>query len=134
MGKKRVMIVDDTGLSRLVIHNTLLTHPQISVVGCAANGREALVMHEATKPDLMILDINMPEMDGIEVLKKLLLDSTTKVLVLTGNERKMPQARSLGAHDYMIKGATSGIPIQGPQQNDLLGRVCSLLGIPQLEK
>ncbi len=131
MEKKRVMIVDDTGLSRLVIHNTLLTHPQLAVVGCASNGREALDMYPSANPDLMILDINMPEMDGIEVLKKLLLDSKTKILVLTGNERKIPQARSLGAHDYMIKGAETGIPIQGEQQNDLLSRVCYLLDLPQ---
>ena len=128
------MIVDDTGLSRLVIHNTLLTHPQLAVVGCASNGREALDMFETAKPDLMILDLNMPEMDGIEVLKALMMDTKTKILVLTGNERKIHQARSLGAHDYMIKGQTTGIPIQGEQQDTLLSRVCCLLGIPQLKQ
>ena len=127
------MIVDDTGLSRLVIHNTLLTHPQIAVVGCAGNGREALDMFKSAKPDLMILDLHMPKMDGIEVLKALILDTTTKVLVLTGDERKIPEARSLGAHDYMIKGATTGIPLQGDQVDSLLSRVCYLLDIPQLK-
>ena len=127
------MIVDDTTLSRLVIQNTLLTHPQIAVVGCAGNGREALDMFKSAKPDLMILDLHMPKMDGIEVLKALILDTTTKVLVLTGDERKIPEARSLGAHDYMIKGATTGIPLQGDQADSLLSRVCYLLDIPQLK-
>ena len=133
MEKKRVMIVDDTTLSRLVIQNTLLTHPQIAVVACASNGREALDMFETAKPDLMILDLHMPEMDGIEVLKALLLDTTSKVLVLTGDERKIAQARSLGAHDYMIKGAATGIPLPGSQPDSLLERVCYLLDIPQLK-
>src|SRR5262249_51671228 len=71
MGKIRVLIVDDSAVIRRVVTGELSTDPQIEVVGTAANGAIALAKMTQVNPDLVILDIEMPEMDGLETLRRL---------------------------------------------------------------
>ncbi|HEU4724170.1 MAG TPA: chemotaxis response regulator protein-glutamate methylesterase [Candidatus Eisenbacteria bacterium] len=71
MRRIRVMVVDDVSIVRRLVTNALGADPDIEVVGAAANGREALEKLPVVKPDLVILDYEMPEMDGMETLKEI---------------------------------------------------------------
>lgn len=71
MRRIRVLVVDDVSIVRRLVSNALGADPDIEVVGAAANGREALEKIPVVKPDLVILDYEMPEMDGMETLKEI---------------------------------------------------------------
>lgn len=71
MRRIRVMVVDDVSIVRRLVSNALGADPDIEIVGSAANGREALEKIPVVKPDLVILDYEMPEMDGMETLKEI---------------------------------------------------------------
>ncbi len=107
MGKKRVMIVDDAAMMRLVIRNMLGDDPNLMMAGYASNGKEALDKLTEVRPDLILLDIEMPEMDGLEFLRHARLKSDAKVVVLTSvapkGSPKAMQARALGADAVISK-------------------------------
>src|SRR5687768_15303464 len=69
MNPIRVLIVDDSVIARRLITNALSAHPEVAVVGTAENGHLALAKLPTLSPDAVILDIEMPEMDGIATLK-----------------------------------------------------------------
>ena len=72
----------------------------------AYNGKDAISVYQKVKPDWVLLDIKMPDMDGLEVLKELQkTESDLKVIMITGREDKESQnkAKKLGAKDYIIK-------------------------------
>ncbi|MEI8401429.1 MAG: chemotaxis response regulator protein-glutamate methylesterase [Alcaligenaceae bacterium] len=69
--KIRVLVVDDSAVMRRIIVSTLMRHPKIEVVGTAANGLLAIQAVARLKPDLVTLDIEMPELDGIAALKEI---------------------------------------------------------------
>lgn len=107
MNRKRVMIVDDAAMMRLVVRNMLSKDPYLHVVGFAANGREALDRLAKVQPDLILLDIEMPEMDGLEFLRHARLKSEARVVVLTSvapiGSPKAMQAYALGADAVIAK-------------------------------
>jgi two-component system chemotaxis response regulator CheB len=104
----RVLIVDDTIVYRKIVSDALSTIPEIEVVGTANNGKIALSRIKALKPDLITLDIEMPEMNGLEVLetiKKESLDVGAIVLshlTLKGGDLTI-KALGLGAFDFITK-------------------------------
>ena len=65
----RVLVVDDSAFIRKIISNMLASDPRISIVGTARNGDEALAQVKALKPDVMTLDIEMPGLNGLDVLR-----------------------------------------------------------------
>ena len=65
----KVLIVDDTIVYRKIVNDVLSDLPDIQVVGSAHNGKAAITKITSLKPDLLILDIEMPEMNGLEVLE-----------------------------------------------------------------
>lgn len=107
MEKKRVMIVDDAAMMRLVIRNMLGDDPHLMMVGYASDGREALDKLAEVCPDLILLDIEMPEMDGLEFLRHARLKCDAKVVVLTSvapkGSPKAMEARALGADAVISK-------------------------------
>jgi len=106
----RVLVVDDTAVFRLVVSEAIASLPDVEVVGSAENGRMALARISELKPDLVTLDIEMPVMDGIQVLEALRKDGTeVGVLILSaltkkGGELTM-KALDLGAFDFITKPA-----------------------------
>uniref|UniRef100_UPI00286DB508 response regulator n=1 Tax=Nocardioides sp. TaxID=35761 RepID=UPI00286DB508 len=79
----RVVVADDEELVRTGLRLILDTEPDIEVVGVASNGRHVVEMATALHPDVVLLDIRMPEMDGLEATRLLLGGgSTSKVVVL----------------------------------------------------
>ncbi len=106
----RVLVVDDTGTYRNIVSNVLATLPGVEVVGTAANGSIALDKIERLQPNVLTLDLEMPVMGGLEVLRHLKESgSDVEVIVLSGsNERgakKTMAALELGAFDFVAKPA-----------------------------
>jgi two-component system chemotaxis response regulator CheB len=104
----RVLVVDDSVLFRRVISETLAGLPGVEVVGNAANGRLAMSRMAALQPDLVTLDIEMPEMNGIEVLEAMAPAGVKAgVIVLSALTKRGGQmtvrALELGAFDFLTK-------------------------------
>lgn len=100
-----VMIVDDSHMARTVLKD-LLERNGYSVIAEATNGREAVEIFHNNFPDLITLDITMPEMDGVECLKRILdIDPDQKVIMITaaGQQSKVVEALKLGAKQFITK-------------------------------
>ena len=103
--KVRVMIVDDSAIIRQAIHKHLQDF-NIDVVGTAENGKIALEVFKKTNPDIVTLDITMPEMDGLSVLEEMLkINKNVKVMVVTALSDKSTglKAIKLGAKSFLPK-------------------------------
>lgn len=113
MPKIRVLVVDDAVVVRRMITEVLSRDPQIEVVGVAANGKIALQKIPQVNPDLITLDVEMPEMDGIQTLRELrkTYPRLPVIMFSTLTERGAAttlEALSLGASDYVAKPANVG--------------------------
>lgn len=102
----RVLIAEDNRLVRMGIVAWLRLQPDIEIVGEAVNGAEAVTKARATLPDVILLDLSMPMIDGVEVIKQLTRDgSPPKFLVLShyDGEEDVFRAVAAGAHGYLNK-------------------------------
>ena len=116
MNKIRVLIVDDHSLVRQGLSQILSLEPDIEVVGEAKDGEECLEKIKHLKPDVTLLDINMPNVNGIKALRKLKdMDQNTKVIILTFHEEieYLFETFNLGANGYIVKDAESDVLIHG---------------------
>jgi DNA-binding NarL/FixJ family response regulator len=108
-GQIRVVVVDDHAVVREGIRGVLASSSDIDVVGEASDGAEALELVAATQPDVVVLDLTMPGMSGLEATAKL-RDAFDKVRVLILSMHDHPeyvlQAVRAGAHGYVLKDAT----------------------------
>lgn len=103
---RKVLIVDDAMFMRAMIRDILINSGQWEVVGEASNGRESLELYRSTKPDLVTMDIVMPQMDGIEATKEILkFDPKAKVVMCSalGQEALVIEAIAVGARDFIVK-------------------------------
>jgi len=100
----KVIVVDDEKNMRFILKKALSKFPKVEVIGEAANGKDALDLVETLKPDGVFMDVEMPNMDGIEAAK-LMLDIQPKIMLIfiTAHQQYMPQAFELYAFDYMVK-------------------------------
>ena len=106
-GAHRVVVADDVGELRSLLRLALERSGRFEVVGEAGNGREAVDAALAAQPDLVLLDVSMPVMDGLEALPLILAAApSARVVMLSGfaEERLGDQARSAGATAYLEKG------------------------------
>ena len=104
----RVLVVDDSVVVRRLVTDALRADPQIDVVGAAQNGRVALTKVAELSPDLVIMDVEMPVMDGMATLDRLKKDhpDVRAIILSTHEEEKyIAQAMDLGANGYMLKSA-----------------------------
>jgi two-component system chemotaxis response regulator CheB len=101
----KVLIVDDSALMRSIIGHMLSDDEQIDIVGWAKNGFEAVAKTKSLRPDVVSLDIEMPELDGLEALRIIMRESPTRVLVLSGSDRPgiVYDALYEGAVDFVSK-------------------------------
>lgn len=103
----RVLITDDSVFMRSAIGRTLEAEPDFEIVGKARNGLEAVEMAKALHPDVVTMDIEMPEMDGLTALRRIMRESPTQVLMCstltTEGSRQSLQALRLGAADVIPK-------------------------------
>ena len=108
MGRKiRVLVVDDSRYVIVTVTKRLEADPQIQVVGSARTGIEAIEQVKLLRPDVVTLDVVMPEMDGIEALKRIMAECPTPVIMLSAltSENAEPTIRALelGAVDFYLK-------------------------------
>lgn len=99
------LVVDDAIFMRTVLKK-ILTEAEFKVVGEAGNGVQAIEMAKQLQPDIMTLDITMPEMDGIEAIEKILeVSPNTKIIMCSamGQHSKVVEAIKKGAKDFIIK-------------------------------
>lgn len=101
--KIRALIVDDEPLARSNIVVLLREHPEIAIIGECGSGSEALGEIRVTKPDLLFLDVQMPECDGFDVLEMLGNDWPAAVIFVTAYDRYALRAFEAGALDYLLK-------------------------------
>ena len=102
---KRVMLVDDAAFMRMMLRD-ILTKNGYEVVGEAENGNIALEKYRELKPDLVLMDITMPEVDGIVALKNIRSeDSSAKVVMCSamGQQNMVISAIQSGAKDFIVK-------------------------------
>lgn len=102
----RVLLVDDHSLFRSGIRSLLQRHPEFAVVGEAADGVEGIKRAQQLKPDVVLLDLNMPGMSGVETLQLMQQDCPdTAILMLTVSEESSDLALAMkaGARGYLIK-------------------------------
>ena len=106
--KIKVLVVDDTIFYRKVVSDILAEHPDVEVVGTANNGKIALSRIRSLKPDLMTLDVEMPEMNGLELLEEIQRQKLkVKTAMLSSKTEKGSEATimalQLGAFDFILK-------------------------------
>ncbi len=101
----RILVVDDAAFMRMMIKD-ILTKNGFEVVGEAGDGAEAVEKYKELKPDLVTMDITMPEMDGITSLKKIKeIDPDAKVIMCSamGQQAMVIDAIQAGAKDFIVK-------------------------------
>jgi DNA-binding NarL/FixJ family response regulator len=104
----RILVADDHPVVRDGLVAILGTRPDFEVVGEAGNGREAVTQYENLRPDVVFLDLEMPEMDGVAVLRALRLqDPNVKVIIFTAfdTDERIVEAVRAGAAGYLLKGS-----------------------------
>jgi two-component system, LytTR family, response regulator len=99
----RALIIDDEPLGRERVRMLLAEHPHVSVVGECADGRSAVAAIRTHRPDLVFLDIRMPELDGFEVLDALDGDALPNVIFVTAFDEYAIRAFEVNAVDYLLK-------------------------------
>lgn len=99
----RAMIVDDEPVARDAVRALLAEHATVQVVGEAANGRDAANEIRRLRPDLLFLDIQMPDEDGFSLLERLGADVPTGVIFVTAHDQHAVRAFEVHALDYLLK-------------------------------
>ena len=115
----KVLFVDDSSFMRTILKGIILKEP-FELAGEAANGLEGVELYKKLKPDVVTMDIVMPEMDGIEAVRKILaFDPEARIIMVSamGQQSMVIDAIQAGARDFIIK------PFQPPRVQEALKRV-----------
>jgi|SRR5580658_580765 two-component system chemotaxis response regulator CheB len=134
----RVLIVDDSGFMRNIIKQIIAVDDDLEVVGEAEDGVAALEKDKELKPELILLDIEMPRLDGIGAMKRLKLLSKAKIVILSSvaqlGSPPALEARRLGAFDVIAKpsGAIS-LDLKAKRGHEILRVLRAALGLPPLD-
>jgi two-component system LytT family response regulator len=97
----KAVIVDDERLARKELRRLLDEHPEVEIIGECSNGMEAIDFINANKPDLVFMDIEMPELNGFEVVEK--IDKTPAIVFVTAYNDYALKAFEVNALDYVVK-------------------------------
>ena len=102
----KILLVEDQKLMRIGIKSLFCDYPELEIIGEAVNGKEAVEKARLIKPDIVLMDINMPEKDGLQTLQAInKLNLSTKVIALSGYDDAdlIYRAIKLGAKGYVLK-------------------------------
>src|SRR5688572_12060107 len=118
-GRARLVIVDDHDLARAGLRSLLSGERGLEVVGEATNGAEALAVCRQVQPDLVLMDVRMPDIDGLGATRAIKRETpTTSVILFTlyENPDYLVEALKAGAAGYLLKGATKREIVSGVRQ------------------
>jgi two-component system, LytTR family, response regulator len=118
------LIVDDERLARQGLRQLLARDPQVTSIQEAANGREAVDAIRSQRPDVVFLDVQMPEMDGFAVIKEIGIDAMPPVVFVTAHDDHAIRAFEISAIDYVLK------PVTAARFAQALGRAKAQLASP----
>src|ERR1017187_722488 len=104
--KIRTLIVDGQLIQREVLRRMLKNEADIEIVGTPANGREAVASIKALHPDLVLMDVLMPELDGFGVVSEIGPARMPAVIFITANDQFAQRASDVNALDYLLKPCT----------------------------
>ena len=114
----KVLVTDDAMFMRTMLKNILINNGH-EVIGEASNGKEAVLKYMELRPDVVTLDITMPEMDGLQAVKEIMrIDSNARVIMCSamGQQAMVIEAIQSGAKDFIVK------PFQPDRVLDALSR------------
>ena len=127
MGRIRVLVVDDSAFMRHSLGRLLSAAPNLEVVGAASNGEEGLRLAAELRPDVITLDVEMPVLDGLGMLKRLMLETPTRVVMLSSRTTEGAHitldALEYGAIDFVSKPSGSLSIDIGRVNDDLVTKV-----------
>ena len=127
----KVLLVDDSAVVRKVLGDALAADPHIEVVGTASNGRIALAELERLAPDIITLDIEMPEMNGLDVVRHIRQSNKRIPIIMCSSltadgASHTLEALALGASDYVTKPSSHGINTREVVGDDLIRKIKGL--------
>jgi two-component system, chemotaxis family, protein-glutamate methylesterase/glutaminase len=137
--KKRVLLVDDAVVVRKTLSDSIARDPDLEVAGTAVNGRVALAKFSALKPDIVLLDIEMPEMDGLQAVRELRkIDRRVPIIMFsTLTERGASatlDALALGATDYVTKPSNADLAAMSEViSRELIPRIRAFCRLPEAQ-
>lgn len=126
MGLIRTVIVDDSAFVRKAVREMLSASPQIDVVGTARNGEDALEVVETLRPDVVTCDLNMPELDGLEFVRRQMARLPVPILLLTASPQEAElvlKALDAGAVDFVKKPSALASDELLQIRQELIGKV-----------
>lgn len=127
------MVVDDTALVRLILEQIVKQAPDLELVATGKNGKDALDKLNDAKPDLIMTDIEMPEMDGLTFLRHARLKCRAKIIVLSSiasaGSKPAMEAKRLGA-DAVICKPMGAATLDAETTKYVLGAIRTQLGLP----
>lgn len=131
--KLRILIAEDSELFAAVLQETLAAESNLEVVGMARDGLEAVEMCAQLQPDLVMMDIHMPRLDGLSATEKIMAQTPTPILIITSDPRSQGvdlsfKALSAGALDLIAK--PTRFPLPDHERKSLLRKVRLLAQIP----
>ena len=104
--KMRTLIVDDQLIQREVLRRMLRNETDIEIVGTPSNGREAVNSINQLQPDLVLMDVQMPELDGFGVVSEIGAERMPPFIFISANDKFLQQASDVNALDYLLKPCT----------------------------
>lgn len=108
-----MLIVDDSATTRLLLTSVLEADPEITVVGRASSGPEALDLTAALRPSVVVMDIDTPELDGLETTRRIMIEHPTPIIVITANDDT--RAVELGLQAVKAGAVTLAAKPRGPK-------------------
>lgn len=130
----RVLVVEDSSTARALLVDLLQSDPDIEVVGEASNGAQAVALVGKLKPSILLMDIEMPVMDGFEATKRIMVEEPTPIIIVTArhNPRDVEislRAVRLGALTVLPKPSGPGSPSFGEEAARMVGLVKALADV-----
>ena len=130
----RVLVVEDSPTVRQLLVHLLEEDPEIQVVGQAAGGRQAVEMAARLQPDLITMDVVMPDMDGLEATRRIMAQRPTPILIVTAHADSPElnvafEAMKAGAVDVVAKPAGFGEEENGDWERELVAKVKALASV-----
>ena len=118
----RTLIVDDEPIARQVLRDELCRIEGVTIAGEAVDGHDALAKIESLRPDVVLLDLQMPELDGFDVIRCLPSDALPVIIIVTAYDEHAIRAFEAGALDYLLK------PVARERLEKALDRARALYG------